>query len=200
MESSTTVGFGGTEGWETASFTEHTADGEERLVAIVFQLGRAQSQGGQRLAPLRRYAMANPTRFRIYMKFMFVGMFARLLFRRRRLGVLPHGFDSGSSMGRVDEVLYSASKKLVRVAGRELSVPQDERTFVIMVRHDHAGHAPRVATHHVDVPTVPQTPPRDLTLDNAARGKIMGEHMRARDLTWNSALSADPVVSAFLAQ
>ena len=196
MRSSANVGFGGA-GGERTFFTEQTTDGRERLVAIVLQRGLFAKQDPRGLVWLRRFAIASPTRFRIYSRFMFVSMFARLLFRRRGPYTLPPGFNSGTNMGQADEVLYSSAKRLVRVAGRELAIPDGQPSIVVMVRHDQTKRAAKIVTHLVDVPTMP-TRQVDRALDKEARGQAMADHFREQDATWNAALFADPVIRAFL--
>lgn len=196
MRSSATVGFGGA-GGERTFFTEQTTDGRERLVAIVLQRGLVAKQDPRGLAWLRRFAIASPARFRIDSRFMFVSMFARRLFLRRGTYTLPPGFNSGTNMGQADEVLYSSAKRLVRVAGRELAIPDGQASIVVMVRHDQTKSAAKIVTHLVDVPTMPtrQVEPR---IGQGSAGQAMADHFRAQDATWNAALFADPVIRAFL--
>lgn len=130
-----------------------------------------------------------------------ISVLGRAMFGRRPKAstspALPPHEDWTSSSGVGGEVCYSEPRRIVRVVGKDFSLPPDDRTLIVLVHEGADGPAAaRTSTSVIRVPARagrPQHSGRDR--DDIARA--MGEWMRANQEAWDAAVDADEVVREF---
>ena len=111
---------------------------------------------------------------------------------------LPDGWSGAAGDGE-DQVLYSASRRTVRVRGRDFDLPAKGRTLILLV--DEAGSPPSsepmFTVHSIEAPVVPRAS-FDRNLDKAANLKRITASHREEGKAWRDAIRSEPAVSAFL--
>ncbi|HKW12603.1 MAG TPA: hypothetical protein VJO33_19600, partial [Gemmatimonadaceae bacterium] len=131
-------------------------------------------------------------RFRQSLREMLVDFFAT----PKRMPVadvqLPQGWSSAAGAGGPHEVLFSESRRLVRVGGRDFPLPPDERVLVLLAEEpaERSG-AWTVDSHTMQIASCPYLGV-DHALDKKANLLRMSEDARERDHAWRTAIAADP--------
>lgn len=111
---------------------------------------------------------------------------------------LAQGWSSAAGAGGPHEVLFSESRQLVRVGGREFSLPTDDRVLVLLAEEP----ANRSGTWTIESRTTQIAPCPfrgvDQALDKKANLLRTSEDARDRDQAWRTAVAADPTIQSFL--
>lgn len=106
---------------------------------------------------------------------------------------LPDGWNGAVDHGGPREVLHSTRRRLVRVAGREYPLPDDDATLVLLVRDD--GMAEPVVRARRLTPAIRvDEPPFGARPGLLAR--LFGDPWRTDP--WRAALMRDPEIAAVL--
>ncbi|HEY7234403.1 MAG TPA: hypothetical protein VH539_09665 [Gemmatimonadaceae bacterium] len=137
-------------------------------------------------------------RFRQSLREMLVDFFAT----PKRMPVadvqLPQGWSSAAGAGGPHEVLFSESRRLVRVGGRDFALPPDERVLVLLAEEPAKRSDPwTITSHTMEIASCPYRGV-DHALDKKANLLRLAEDNREREHAWRTAVEADPTVQSFL--
>jgi hypothetical protein len=127
-----------------------------------------------------------------------------LLFRRRPKPIVPpsagppDGWSASAGDG-ANAVLYSSSRRLVRVSGREFELPSNGQTLILLVDVERTRpcEGPDVIVRTIDTPSVPHCT-FDHNLDKATNQKRIAASRREEHAAWRRSLRSDSVTHVFL--
>lgn len=130
-----------------------------------------------------------------------LGLISLLLGRRRPMPKPPvdqeSQWTSTSDRGRPTEVCFSAERRMVRVSGQDIAMPNDPRTFVVFADEIESDwRNARLTTTLIEVPVRPKLSMS--ALDKAERGQAYSKWMQENQRIWAQAIDADAVVRRFL--
>ncbi len=173
---------------EVSTFTDHVATGE-RLAAVVFRRAKAnEAKTTKTWLPLGilRFAFM-VLKFRLTRKRMM-----RTLREEHERNRLPPEYSDGVGRG-ADRIMYSSSRRRLRIGGDEYSLPEAHQALVVLVDDDDKTVVQRI----IDAPTASR-PRLDQKMEKEARIKLMIASNQRVNAVWNEALSRDPVIAEFL--